>query len=119
MRLDPSQERAQHRAAGPDLIGQGRQAERNPLSRIALGLAIEWLMLPELLEQDHRQQARTGPAARNHVERRRRLADLLTVAAGELFADMLDHFPLPRDHLQRLGDVLAQLAQPCTAAAEA
>src|SRR5262249_56498964 len=51
MRLAPPQERAQHRAAGPDLIGQGRQAERNPLSRIALGLAIERLMLPELLEQ--------------------------------------------------------------------
>jgi hypothetical protein len=49
----------------------------------------------------------------------RRLADLLAVAAGELLADMLDHFPLPRDDLQRLGDILAQLAQPRAAAAKA
>ena len=53
------------------------------------------------------------------MERRRRLADLLAVAAGELLADVLDHLPLPRDHLQRLGDVLAQLAQPRAAAAQA
>ena len=118
MRLDPPQERGQHCAAGPDLIGQGRQAG-DPLPRIALGLAIERLMLPELLEQDHRQQARAGPAARNHMERRRRLADFLAVAAGELFADMLDHLPLPRNDLQRLGDVLAQFAQPRAAAAQA
>src|SRR5438477_6824227 len=46
----------------------------------------------------------------------RRLADLLAVAAGKLLAHMLDHLPLPRDHLQRLGDILAQLAQPSAAA---
>ncbi len=45
------------------------------------------------------------------MERRRRLADLLAVPAGELLADGLDHLPLPRDHLQRLGDVLAHLAR--------
>ena len=75
-------------------------------------------MLAELLEQDHRQQARPGPAAGDHMERRRRLADLLAVAAGELLADVLDHLP-GRDHLQRLGDVLAQLGQPRAAAAGA
>ena len=53
------------------------------------------------------------------MERRRRLADLLAVPAGELLADMLDHLPLARDHLQRLGDILAQLAQPAAAAAKA
>src|SRR6202007_1269341 len=99
MRLDPPQERGQHRTAGADLISQGRQAEGDPLPPIALGPAIERLMLPELLEQDHRQQARAGPAACNHVKRRRRLADLLAVAAGELLADMLDHLPLSRSDL--------------------
>src|SRR6266851_714088 len=49
----------------------------------------------------------------------RSLADLLAVAAGELLADVLDHLPLTRDHLQRLGDVLAQLAQPRAATAQA
>src|SRR5439155_742986 len=70
----------------------------------------------ELLEQDHGQQARASPAARGHMERRRRLADLLAVPAGELLADVLDDLPLPRDHLHGLADILAQLAQPFTAA---
>src|SRR6185312_15340134 len=30
---------------------------------------------------------------------------------------VLDHLPLAGDHLERLGDVLAQLAEPCAAAA--
>src|SRR6202035_5292011 len=47
------------------------------------------------------------------------LADLLAVPAGELLADMLDYLPLARDRFQRLGDVLAQLAQPLAAAAKA
>ena len=53
------------------------------------------------------------------MERRRRLADLLAIAAGKLLANVLDHLPLPRNALQRLADVLAQLAQPCAAAAQA
>ena len=119
MRLDPPDQRRQHRAAGAHLVGQGRQAERHALPGIAFGLAVQRLMLPELLEQDHRQQAGTGPAAGDHMERRRRLADLLAIAAGELLANVLDHLPLPRNDLQRLGDVLAQLAQPRAAAAQA
>ncbi len=75
-------------------------------------------MLAELIEGDHRQQARTGPTARDHMERRRRLADLLAVPAGELLAHMLDDLPLARDHLQRFGDVLAQRGQARAAAAE-
>src|SRR5439155_22215027 len=113
------QQRFQHGNARPHLVGQGREAERHPLPGIAFGLAVQRLMLPVLLEQDHRQQARAGPAAWDYMEWGRRLADLLAVAAGELFADVLDHLPSPRDHLQRLGDVLAQFAQPRTAAAEA
>src|SRR5260221_11513870 len=76
-------------------------------------------MLPVLLEQDHRQKAWTGPAPGGHMERRRSLADLLAIAAGELLAAMLDHLPLPREHLQRLGDVLAQFTPPRAAAAKA
>src|SRR3954464_4739879 len=53
------------------------------------------------------------------MERRRRLADLLAVAAGKLLADVLDYLPLPWDDLQRLADVLTQLAQPRAAAAQA
>src|SRR5450759_349227 len=76
-------------------------------------------MLPKLLEQDHRQKTGTGPAPGDHMERRRSLADLLTVPAGELLADMLDHLPLARNRFQRLGDIFAQLAQPAATSAKA
>src|SRR3984893_4357198 len=45
------------------------------------------------------------------MERRRRLRDRLAGPAGELLAHMLDHLPLARNELQRLGHVLADLAQ--------
>jgi|RhiMethySRZTD1v2_1073278.scaffolds.fasta_scaffold174778_1 hypothetical protein len=48
-------ERAQHCGAAAHLIRQRRQAQIDPFTRIALGLPVERLMLPVLLEQDHRQ----------------------------------------------------------------
>src|SRR3954454_21040747 len=89
---------------------EGRQAERNSLACMALGLAVQRLMPPVLLEQDHRPQARAGPATGDHMKGGWRLADLLAVAAGKFLADVLDDLPSPRDHFQRLGDVLAQFA---------
>jgi len=77
------------------------------------------LVLPVLLEQDHGEQARPGKAARQHRERRRRLADLLAVPAGELLAYDLYHLPLPRHDLEPLGHVLAELGEPDGAAAAA
>ena len=82
IRLDPTQQWRQHGAARAHLVSQGRQAERHALSGIALRLAVQRLMLPVLLEQDHRQQARAGPAARDDMKRRRRLADPLAVTAS-------------------------------------
>jgi len=74
-------------------------------------------MLTELLEHDHRQQAGAGPGARDGMERRGRLSDLLAIATGELFSHRLDHFPLPRLRFQRPRHVLAELAQAIAAAA--
>ncbi|MGY4426253.1 hypothetical protein ACVWY2_008702 [Bradyrhizobium sp. JR6.1] len=51
---------------------------------VALGRAVQRLVLAELLERDHGQQARTGPASCDGMEWRWRLADLLAVAAGKL-----------------------------------
>ena len=59
------------------------------------------------------------PPARDDVERRRWLGDLLAVAAGELLAHGLPHEPAARDHIERLGDGLAELGQPAAAAAAA
>jgi hypothetical protein len=110
-------QRTQHRRARADLIGQRRQAQLDAFAGVAFALPVERLVLAELLEQHHGKQVRAGKAARRDVERRRRLADRLALPAGELLAHRLDDLPLARDHLQRLGDVLAQLRQLGRAAA--
>ena len=71
------------------------------------------------LEQQHGEEARASPSARHDMERCRRLRDRLAIATGEPLPDRLDHLPAARDHLQCLGDVLAQLRQACAAASRA
>ena len=83
---EAGEQRRQRRRAAADLVGQGRQTDRHALLGIALRLPVERLMLAKFLEQHHRQQAWPRPAAGDHVERRRRLADLLAITAGELLA---------------------------------
>ncbi len=117
MGLDPSQQRSQRSTARSHGIGHGREADRHTLQSIALSLPVQRLMLAELLEQYHRQQAGPRPSPREHMERRWRLADLLAIPTGELLPYRLDHLPLARDHLQSPGHVLAQLAQARAAAA--
>src|SRR3546814_19921878 len=77
--------------------------------RIAIALTVQRLVLAELLEQDHRKQARAEHAARGRVARRGRLTYRFAGAAGEALAHGLVALPPARDHLERLGDVLAQL----------
>ena len=103
--------------AGADLVGQRRQAEIDTLAGVFVGLAVQRLMLTELLEQDHRQEIGPEESPRRRVERCRRLGDRLAFPAGELLSDGLDDLPLPRDHLQRLGDILTQFRQAPRAAA--
>ena len=109
----------EHGRGRTDLIGEGRQAQRNPFAAIALDLPVEWLMLPVLLEQHHRQQAWPGPAASDHMERCRWLADLLAVPAGDLLTHRLDDLPAARNDFKRLGDVFTNPAQPSSAASRA
>ena len=96
--LDQRIKRLQDRRAGAHLVGQRRYAQINAFATVSFALAVQRLMLAELLEQDHGQQVRSGEAARRDVERRRRLRDRLAFPTRELLAHRLDHLPLPRDH---------------------
>ena len=95
MGLDEALEGIERHADGAYGVGHGGQRDRRALERIALGLPVQRLVLAELLEHDHRQQAWSRPSPRYHMERRRRLADRLAVPAGELLPHRLDHLPPP------------------------
>lgn len=107
MGFDQRMKRTQRRRTRAHLIGQRREAQIKALSRIALALPVERLVLPVLLEEDHGQKAWPDKAAGQNVEGRRRLTDLLAGPARKLLTDVLDHFPLPGNDLERLGDVFA------------
>ena len=119
MGLDQAPKRIERRRDRANGVGHGGERDRRALERVALGLPVQRLVLTELLEHDHRQQARARPGPRDRVERRRRLADLFAVPAGELLPHRLDHLPPPRRNLQRLRHILAELAQAIAAAARA
>ena len=119
VRLDQLIERHQRGRAGADMIGHRRHRQLDPLACKLLALAVERLMIGVFANQHHRQQARPGEAACDRVERRRRLRDLLARPAAELLPYMLGHEPLPRHHIERLGDILADLGKLAAAAARA
>src|SRR5215471_11395927 len=96
-------------------VCHGRQRDRHAFESVALGLAVQRLMLAALLEHDHRPEAWPGPSPCDGVEWRWRLADRLAVAAGELLPHGLDDLPLTRRAFQRPRQVFAELAQATTA----
>ena len=79
--LDQRMKRLQGRRAGADLVGQRRHAQIDAFAPVAFALAVQRLMLAELLKQDHGQQVWSGEAARRDMERRWRLRDLLALPA--------------------------------------
>jgi hypothetical protein len=66
MGFDQRVQRLQHGSAGAHLIGQRRQADRDAFPAEALALPVQGLVLTELVDQDHGQQAGTGPGAGSH-----------------------------------------------------
>ena len=75
-------ERGESSNPGTDMVGQGGDVEIDAFPGVAFALPVERLVLPILLEQDHRQQAGADPAARNHMEGRRRLGHRRAVLIG-------------------------------------
>lgn len=119
MSLEEQMKRAKRHRAGADLVGERRQTELHPFTRIALALPVERLVLAELLEQELGQERRTEQPARGGVKRRRRLGDGLARPAREALAHGLHDLPAPGHHLQRLRHVLAELGQAVRAATRA
>jgi hypothetical protein len=113
---DQLDQRHQHGGARSYPIRQGRGVELDPFAGIAGALPVQRLVLAELGIEDHRQEARPGTSPRDRVEGCWRLGDRLATAAGELLPHGLDHLPLPRHYLQRLGNILAELSKPATTA---
>ena len=112
-RLD---QRHQGRGRGADPVGQRRDIEIDALAGIGRALAVERQMQAVLGEQHMGEQPWPGAPARDRMRGRRRLGDRLAGPAGELLPHVLDHLPLARHQLQRLGHVLAELAQDAAAA---
>src|SRR5580692_2219617 len=106
----------ERRPRGADMIRHRRDRELNALACKLLALPVERLMIGIFVDQDHRQQAWPGEAACDRMEGSGRLTDLLARAAAELLPYMLGHKPLPRHHIERLGDVFADLGELAAAA---
>jgi hypothetical protein len=97
MRLDAFENRRKHADARADLIGQRRPAQGHTLPGVAFGLPVGRLMLAELLEQNHRQRARTSPADGPNMEWGRRLGNALAIAVREILTHVLDNRNCPID----------------------
>ena len=100
--------------------GQGGQAEFHALAGYALGLPVQRLMLPVLVEQRPWPEG-LGPAQPRGMGWNGAGGWLIfsQQPAGELLTHRLDHLPLSRDDLQRLGDVFAHLHDAIRAATRA
>lgn len=70
-------DRLQRHRAGSDLVGERRQAEVDAFAGIALGLPVQRLMLPELLEEDDGQKVRSRPDGSRRRDTALRLQRLL------------------------------------------
>ena len=115
VRPDRLDQRHQAGGRGADPIGKGADIDLHPFPGVDRALPGEWQMLAVLRGQHQGQQVRTGTATGDRVRGRRRLADRLAAAAGDLLPHVLDHLPAARHAFEGLGHVLAQLADGAAA----
>ena len=100
-------------------IGQCLAFDLDALAGIDIGLAIERKAVAILGDRDMGHHVRSRAAFGNRQIRAGRLEHRLTGSAGDLRADIADHFELNRDLLQDLGLVFADLGEFCGIAAAA
>ena len=117
--LDQGMDRLQRDSRVPDQIRQCGQAQLDAFPGKPFSLPVQRLVLTIFLKGDHGDQAGPGPSTRDRMKRGWWLADLFASPTSELLAHGLDHLPLPRDHLQSLGDILAHLHDTVRATAGA
>lgn len=103
-------QRHQGCGGGAHPVRERRHVEVDAFTLIDVALTIERQVQAVLGEQDMGQQLGPRTPARNRMRGGRRLGDRFAGPADELLAHMLDHLPLARNELQRLGHVLADLA---------
>lgn len=98
-------------------VRERRYVEIDAFTLVDVALTMKRQVQAVLGEQDMGQQLGPCTPARNRMRGSRRLGDRFAGPADELLAHVLDHLPLARNELQRLGHVLANLAQSAVAAA--
>ena len=104
--------RLQQATATADPVRQGRNLQLHSFAGIHLRLAIQWLMVTVLGNQNMSQQTGPGQAALDRTARSRCLHDALAARTAELGPHIADHLKASRHPLQQFRDVLAQRAQP-------
>jgi hypothetical protein len=117
MAPDRVYQRHQGCRGGTHPVRERRYIEVDAFALIDLALTIERQVQAVLGEQDMGEQLGPCASTRNRVRGSRWLGDRFAGPAGDLLAHVLDHLPLPRDEFQRLGHVLADLAQSVVATA--
>jgi hypothetical protein len=93
-----------------DPSGHDRAIEIDAVARVDAGLTIERKMIAIFADQDVRQKPGARKAALDRQRRHRALRHALTAPAGERRSDVLDHFEVPGNVIENLGDILADLA---------
>jgi hypothetical protein len=114
---DRIDQRHQGCCGGTYPVRERRYVEVDAFTLVDVALTIERQVQAVLGKQDMGQQLGPCTPARNRMRGGRRLGDRFAGPADELLAHVLDHLPLARNELQRLGHVLANLAQSAVAAA--
>ena len=111
VRLDRVPERLQRRGRRADPVGERGHVELHTLVGVDDALTIERQVRAVFAVEDVREQLRSGPAARDRMRRCGRLQNRVAAPAGQPLPHVHDGLPLRRHAFQRLGRVLAELAE--------